>query len=92
MTFTVSSDEGLRDKMSAFVDRLQDVHPNLPLRTVPLRIAVFTPVQKRLTPDRERSMKIQDIAIEYWRVELASRFSAEARANSIVDVKLGSAE
>lgn len=92
VTFTVSSDEGLRDKMSAFVDRLQDVHPNLPLRTVPLRIAVFTPVQKRLTPDRERSMKIQDIAIEYWRVELASRFSAEARASSIVDVKLGTAE
>lgn len=91
VTFTVASEDSLRDRIAAFVDRLQDVHPNLPLRTIPLRVAVFTPVQSRLTPDRERSMTIQDEAIEYWCEELASRFSAPARQRPIVDVSMGRA-
>ncbi|MEJ0099378.1 MAG: hypothetical protein WDO12_06400 [Pseudomonadota bacterium] len=42
-TFTAPSGDGLEEAMIKFVDRLQNVHHNLPLRTIPLRIESFSP-------------------------------------------------
>lgn len=90
VTFTVPDDKDLHSKISSFVDRLQDIHPKLPLRTVPLRVSTFTPVKNRLNSEREQSMVVQDKAIEYWRTELQTRFTLEENNKSIVDVCLGS--
>ena len=78
---------GVRD----LVDRLQAVDPNFPLRVVPLRIQLFTPVEQRLkrNGDRERSLAIQEEAITAWNAELARRFSPTLRSKTICDVPLG---
>ena len=46
-TFTSPSDRDVASKMSVFVDRLQEITPNLPLRVVPLEIREFAPVTRR---------------------------------------------
>lgn len=87
-TFTSPSDAGIPDAMRIFVDRLQELHPNLPLRSVPLEIRPFTPVKRRLNDVRAVSMRHQYAAIEAWNRELETRFSASERARSVVDVPL----
>lgn len=88
-TFTAESDKGLVPAMHDFVDRLQHVHPNLPLRTIPLRIELFSPVQKRLDGARHRALEVQDVAIAAWNVELARRYSPAQRAIPIEMVIMG---
>jgi hypothetical protein len=72
------------------MDRLQAIDPNFPLRVVPLRIQVFTPVEQRLARDAvcERSLAVQEEAIAAWMGEIAHRFSSELRALPICDVPL----
>ena len=82
VTFTAVAETGIEAKMAEFVDRLQQVHPNFPLRTVPLRISVFTPTQARLGPDQEKALGLQERAVMAWNHELQQRFSeAELRKN-----------
>jgi hypothetical protein len=74
--------------MKSFVDRLQELNEHLPLRTVPLEIKAFTPVQKRLNSERTQSTVNQQSAIEAWQREIYDRFDSSARAQSITDVAL----
>ncbi len=76
-TFTSASEEDIDAKMEHFVDRLQEIHPNLPSRTVPLEIQVFTPTAGRLRPEHLQSMQVQRRAITAWSSEMEKRFSAE---------------
>jgi hypothetical protein len=85
----------MEDAMPRFVDRLQAIHENLPLRTVPLKIAVFGVVDRRLATfgsDRARQCREAEAhqfrAVEAWNAELERRFSAEQRGRAIVDVRL----
>ena len=55
-TFTSDTSDGLEAAMPAFVDCLQELDVNLPLRTVPLKIATFTPVVSRMNEGRERAL------------------------------------
>jgi uncharacterized Fe-S cluster-containing radical SAM superfamily protein len=94
-TFTSPSDTGIDDAMARFVDRLQAIHENLPLRTVPLKIGVWGVVEKRLaifpraqTERCTRAATNQLRAIEAWNRELEARFSLELRSASIVDVPM----
>lgn len=87
-TFTCASTEAIGDRMSAFVDRLQRLDEHLPLRTVPLEIQVFSPVQSRLTGDKGDALRHQWVAIEAWNKELERRFSAAERGTSITGVRL----
>lgn len=89
-TFTALVADGIEDAMKRFVDRLQSLHPNLPLRTVPLKIGAFGVVKKRLAVNDERyaAVEHQKRAIEAWKTELDARFSSEERSNPIVDVSL----
>ena len=77
---------GVRD----LLDRLQTVDPYFPLRVVPLRIEVFTPVLQRLSHNRERtrSLAIQDEAIAAWMAEIECRFDVSLRTRPICDVPL----
>lgn len=87
-TFTTPSGENIYDDMARFIDRLQGLDLNLPLRTVPLEIQVFTPVKGRQLGALDEIMTYQQRAVEAWQEELSWRFSSEERTRKITDVPL----
>ncbi len=87
-TFTALPHSGLGDAMRSFVDRLQTIHPNLPLRTVPLKIDVFTPTSGRIREEHKRALRFQHDVHDAWLEELDRRFSSEERTTKITDVEL----
>jgi len=89
VTLTAPSIGRVKDEMSWFVDLLQDLNPNLPLRTVPLLIRNYTPTKARLTTERLLAFENQYAAAECWIDELSRRYSPEVRAMNIADVPLG---
>lgn len=91
VTLTSPHTDGVRDGVRRLLDRLQALDENLPLRVVPLRIHVFTPVTGRLDPAREASLAVQEQAIQVWISELDARFAPELRATAIADVPLQAA-
>lgn len=94
-TFSAPSADGIDDAMARFVDRLQAIHPSLPLRTVPLEIVMFGVVKQRLqrlrlVPGEAEALNNQRRAIDAWLRELDRRFSRAERATNISDIPLGS--
>lgn len=87
-TFTTLSPHGISDDMARFVDRLQALDANLPLRTVPLEIQVYTPVESRIDGRHEEAMRYQHTAIAAWQSELARRFTAQELRENVADVPL----
>ncbi|NER51701.1 MAG: radical SAM protein [Symploca sp. SIO1A3] len=87
-TFTVPSRHGIEEDMRCFVDRLQMLDENLPLRTVPLQIQEFTPVKQRLNSATIDALHNQQIAIEAWLQELEQRFSSKELSYNIADIPL----
>lgn len=90
VTLTSSHDDGVARGVSDLLDRLQAIDPNFPLRVVPLRIEVFTPVEQRFARDavRKRGLAVQEEAIAVWNSELDRRYDIELRTRSICDVPL----
>lgn len=78
-TFTSPAADGIADDMPQFVDRLQELDENLPLRTIPLEIKSFTPVGPRLDETKRAALHHQQIAIACWQNELAKRFTSAQR-------------
>jgi uncharacterized Fe-S cluster-containing radical SAM superfamily protein len=89
VTLTSDGSTNIATGVSRFVDRLQEIDVNLPLRTVPLEIQKFTPVLVRLDGAHERTFEYQWRAVEAWNRELERRFSASMRNASIVKVPVG---
>jgi len=87
-TFTTPTSENLEDDVRRFVDRLQQIAENLPLRTIPLEIAVFSPVVDRVNDSRRIAMEYQWRAITTWQEELEKRFSSELRSRPVNEVEL----
>jgi uncharacterized Fe-S cluster-containing radical SAM superfamily protein len=87
-TFTTPSSEGVADSMRRFVDRLQALDENLPLRTVPLEVRVFSPVGHRLDDVKSSALKHQRVAVEAWLREIEDRFSSDMRRLNISEVPL----
>jgi uncharacterized Fe-S cluster-containing radical SAM superfamily protein len=87
-TFTSPTTEGIADSMRRFVDRLQSISPDLPLRTVPLEIVVWSPVHSRLNEVRLSALQNQWHAIEAWNNELTDRFSRSQRDRPINEIQL----
>jgi uncharacterized Fe-S cluster-containing radical SAM superfamily protein len=86
VTFTSAESSNVRDGVRGFVDRLQSTHKNLPLRTVPLEVRVFSPVIRRLNDRHRCAIKNQWFALEAWQRELEDRFSSEDRQRRITDI------
>lgn len=84
-TFTSLSDKNIKSAMSCFVDKLQTIHQNLPLRTIPLEIRSFTPMQARYD---KNAISIQKEAVELWNGEVEKRFSKADRELPIYEVSL----
>jgi uncharacterized Fe-S cluster-containing radical SAM superfamily protein len=87
-TFTSPDRSDVKRRMAAFVDRLQNVHPNLPLRVVPLEVQVFSPTEPRVHDEQRVALGVQQDAIAAWNDELMSRFSEAERIRLIQDVPL----
>lgn len=86
-TFTGPSSEDVSVKMSRFIDRLQEIHPRLPLRTVPLRINEVGVLNQRVSDDVTSSAhKVQMEAIAAWTAECETRFTEAERSLDITDV------
>lgn len=88
VTITTPSPTDIAGEMKRFVDRLQTLDENLPLRTVPLQIEVFTPVIRRMDEIKKSAMKNQWLAVEAWQKELENRYSSSERQRNIADVPL----
>ncbi|HXC35282.1 MAG TPA: hypothetical protein VNV43_05365 [Candidatus Acidoferrales bacterium] len=84
-TFTSPQNDNVKGSMISFVDKLQQIHHNLPLRTIPLEIRSFAPMKDR---NDENATVIQSQAIEEWNLEIEKRFSAEERRRPIYEVSL----
>ena len=87
-TFTSPNPDDIKGKMARFVDRLQEVSVNLPLRVVPLEIKPFTPVTSRMTEVHREALVNQQTAIVAWCEEIEKRFSSELRSRPVCDVPL----
>jgi uncharacterized Fe-S cluster-containing radical SAM superfamily protein len=90
VTLTSPYDDGVFEGVRDLIDRLEAIDPNFPLRVVPLRIQVFTPVEHRLVKDadRERSLIVQEEAIAAWNAEIERRFDEALRERPVCDVPL----
>ncbi len=87
-TFTTPSAHGITDDMQRFVDRLQALDKNLPLRTVPLEVKVFSPVKSRMNDLTRDALTYQFVAINAWKQALESRYSRPELEQNIADVRL----
>ena len=88
VTLTSPYSDDIVQRMRSFVDSLQAIHENLPLRTVPLEIQLFSPMQPRITQEHQKAIRIQKLAIDAWNREIDDRYSSEKRSLSITDVSL----
>lgn len=73
-TFTATTDVGLARDMVSFVDRLQEIHRNLPLRLIPLRIESYGVVQHRVGLQQQGALAVQETAIAAWNEQIEARF------------------
>jgi uncharacterized Fe-S cluster-containing radical SAM superfamily protein len=88
VTFTTANIENLEEGIHKFIYRLLNIHPLLPLRIVPLKIVMFTPVGHRLNEIYEIAMKNQFLVHQEWRRQLHSIYSNVQIKERICDVIL----
>lgn len=88
VTFTTPTLVDIEDRMERFVDRLMSLHPNLPLRTVPLRIENYGVVSSRVGPVEQRALSDQDTVIQHWNRILQEKFSERQRALPVTAISL----
>jgi uncharacterized Fe-S cluster-containing radical SAM superfamily protein len=74
-----------------FIDRLQAISPNLPLRTVPLEIQQYSPTVSRMRPVHQEAVRNQWLACETWQRELDRRYPTEDRGRPIHEIPLSPA-
>jgi uncharacterized Fe-S cluster-containing radical SAM superfamily protein len=88
VTLTGSINKDIEQKVKIFVDRLQKIHRNLPLRVVPLKIVEFSPVKSRNNESVSVALEVQKKAIEFWGKEMKNRFGNTYKDISIVDIDI----
>ena len=87
-TFTSLDDSRVASAMGDFVDRLQAVHPLLPLRTIPLEVKPYSVTRSRGVADLRRVLDRQDAAAQAWESQLLRRFTSEQLARPYEQVRL----
>ena len=87
VTLTTPNPAGIADGVRRLLDRLQKLDPHLPLRTVPLEVCMFSPVEQRnLGETYHRAMRLQWEAIAVWQAEIKKRFAPSLRSLNIAEV------
>jgi len=89
VTLTALPHAGLPSAMESFLDRLQTIHRNLPLRTVPLKIDTFAPTRTRIQENQKAALAFQHDVHAVWREKLLRRFNDAELATPICGVSLG---
>ena len=77
----------VQKKISVFMDKLQSIKEELPLRTIPLKILEFSPTKCRMGKDKAVALINQYEVLNIWRLELEKRYSKEDLQKNIVSVK-----
>lgn len=86
ITITTMNTDDLRGKVARLLDEIQSrVHPNFPLRIVPLRVFGFNANANRYNREAEAN---QFRALEAWIAEMQKRFSAAELATPITEVNI----
>ena len=93
ITLTTPNHENIDSGIVDVINRLQLLHPNVPLRVVPLEIGVFDTVESRLKDSTRKksaddALANQQLAIAVWKQELEKRFSSLERSVHIRDVDI----
>lgn len=88
VTITAEDYSGIEGRVDEFMDRLQTIHPLLPLRVVPLKIFQFSPTKTRTAEKHMRAIEQQSLAAVAWKKQLNSRFSTEQLETRISDINL----
>lgn len=89
---SISTNE-LGKRMKVFVDRLQNIHHNLPLRTIPLEIVLYAPSRNRISNlNNYEAIENQHIVHACWLEELDKRFNADERQTQISQIKMNGYE
>jgi len=89
VTLTAATSHNVQDAMKRFVEQLQTIDENLPLRTVPLEIREFTPVLSRMNDVRREALRLQWRAVEAWNKELDDRFPSSLKSLPITQIQMG---
>lgn len=86
ITLTTMNTENLQSKIATLLDSIQSrVHPNFPLRIVPLRIFALNANANRYIKQAEEN---QYRALDSWNVEMQRRFSASELSTPITEVDI----
>lgn len=88
LVLTSADDTDITLSMRKFVDRLSQVHPNLPLRVNPTQIRLYTPTRTRLNPNRLKALQNQYKFNQAWLEELQKRFTSSELQASQHEIKL----
>jgi uncharacterized Fe-S cluster-containing radical SAM superfamily protein len=83
VTLTSNNPDNTHTKMTEFIDRLQEIHPLFPLRTIPLKIFEFTPTKHRMNEVHYKALEIQEEAVTIWNSEIEKRFTIHERAKRV---------
>ncbi len=87
-TFTAENETTVRQGIVDFLDRLQqEVHPNFPLRTIPLRIFEYSPTRGRSEND-PAAYRCQEIAAAIWGEQMKKRFPSTVLRKRIFEHSL----
>lgn len=88
ITLTASVSTNFLYAVPAFLDEIQKIHPNIPLRMVPLQVLEFTPVKSRMNETTTDLIKGQYKAIELWNTELQKRFNSSLLETPITEIQI----
>ncbi|MBB5624107.1 putative Fe-S cluster-containing radical SAM superfamily protein [Pedobacter cryoconitis] len=88
VTLTAGMDTNFKKVIPEFLDNIQRIHENLPLRIVPLEIFKFKPMLERMTPIEEDLLLGQYEAIQVWKHELKSRFDQSLLEKAITEINI----
>jgi len=70
------------------IDKLQNIHENLPLRIIPLKVFEFTPVAGRMKTVFENMILGQEFAYRKWSEEIRKRFNEDLINQKITSISL----
>jgi len=71
---TPSISKEIENDIKIFIERLVKIHPLLPLRTIPLKITLFSAMNRRLYSNYSLSLKYQKIVFNSWAEQLILKF------------------
>lgn len=88
VTFTTDKVDNLEECIRKFIERLRKIHPLLPLRIVPLKIAIFSPVKSRMGLLHEKAVGNQVLVYNEWRKQLMSIYDKNQLHMRICDISM----